>query len=565
MIFQSADFRVTDVRTNQPWDFLSQKSIFLNRFGWNAVLSFVGIGHTGSVDVAEWVASRTALIAEDAPFDELPNALLEADSWLRSLAGRRHHTFTIGAFVGGHPQAVLVSNCESLHARPFNTPQERLKITRRTFLKPVVLITGQRNAVRDEDRRLLEQLLREGRPPLEIHQGLARVNERAARINKTISPGCFTTHLQITGEGEAMPHGLDDKHEYLPAFLQTAMSGLKLNPAFDERGRPKPIRLKGTTFVRFEPTEAFHREQLRRKPDDANTYNNYGAYLVDVKKDPEKALRAYLRALELDPDHALALGNYGILVWRHRGELDEAERILQRAVKADPIQTVTYAKYAEFLCEARGNFDDAEALIREGLAINPRDENLLLAFAHLKAMRREYLESERLFEAYLTLGPRNADTLTNYAAVSYLNGADADSCIALYREALAEQSDLPCALVNLAQLLFCKGQPNDHNDREAERLIAHRLAHVPERSIQLEAWFYRFAHVEARRLEALGRIHSLIDSGVRSVGWNFSCNLQRASREKPQERELLKTLAEVINGSQNADSLLEFTEWRALS
>ncbi len=51
-----------------------------------------------------------------------------------------------------------------------------------------------------------------------------------------------------------------------------------------------------------------------------------------------------------------------------------------------------------------------------------------------------------------------------------------DYCIALYREALAEQPDLALALVNLAQLLFCRGQDGNYMDQEAEQLVTKCLA-----------------------------------------------------------------------------------------
>jgi len=564
-IFQCADFRLTDRRTKQPWDFVSQKVIVLNRFGWSAVVSFVGMGHTGQLDVAEWLASRTALIPHRAPVDELPAALLDANDWLQTLPGRSPHTFTVGAFVGIQPRAVVVSNFESLHARPSSSPRERLEVSRCTFFKPSVLVTGRPSAVREEDRQWLLQLLRQGRPAREIHEALARVNARAARADDSISPGCFTAHLHITGEGEAMPHGLDESREYQPEFSRQLMPGLKLNPARDGQGRPKPIRLRGMTVGRIEQTDEFHREQLRAKPNDANAHNNYGAYLADVKKDIDGAMQAYQKALELDPDHALALGNYGVFLWRHRGNLDEAERLLRRAVKADPNQAVNHAKYAEFLWEGRSNFADAEKVYRDGLENNPRNPTLLLSFAVFNAKRGNFAESARLYEAYLAVGNRKADTLANYAAVLYLSGGDADHCIALYREALAQEPEQPLALVNLAQLLFCRGQAGDYIDQEAERLIAKLLTVDSEQSIELEAWFYCFAHIVERRADALTHLRSLIDAGVRSPGWDLSCNVERAARDEHPDRELVACLADVISGKTDASSLSRFPAWNALA
>jgi hypothetical protein len=234
VIYQCGDFRLTDFRTRQPLDFVSQKSIVLQRFGWTALVSFVGVGHTGQLDVAEWLAATTAQIPQDAAIDALGSALLEANDWLGLFPKRHAHTFSVGAFVGVRPRAILVSNFESLHARPASTPGRNLKITQRFFGKPSILVTGQPGAVREEDRLWLLALLRESRPYLEVHQALADVNARAARTNPTISPACFTAHVSVTGEGEAIPHGLDEDREYQPSFSRQVMPGLTLKPALDD-------------------------------------------------------------------------------------------------------------------------------------------------------------------------------------------------------------------------------------------------------------------------------------------------------------------------------------------
>ncbi len=226
-IYQSADFRLTDTHTNRPRDIVSQKAIVLSRFHWSAVVSFVGVGHTGRLDVAEWLATRTARIPLDAPFDGLIAALLEADAWLRAVARKdRRHTFSVGAFVGTRPQAVLVSNFESLHAPPSSTASERLSVSKRTYPKPAVLVSGVPSAVGERDRLRLRRLLIDRRPHREVYDALAEVNARASQRNSTISPACFTAHVRVTGDGGAMPHGLDESRPYLPSFAQPANFGL---------------------------------------------------------------------------------------------------------------------------------------------------------------------------------------------------------------------------------------------------------------------------------------------------------------------------------------------------
>jgi Tfp pilus assembly protein PilF len=314
----------------------------------------------------------------------------------------------------------------------------------------------------------------------------------------------------------------------------------------------------------MEQTEEFHREQLKSKPNDPNTHNNYGAFLANVRKDFDRAMRAYRTALDLDQDHSLALGNYAVLLWRHQGDLDEAEHHLRRAIVVDPDQLLNYPKYAEFLWEVRGNFVEAEAIYRKGLSIDSKNAPLLLSFAGFNIMLREYSEAKRYYEAYLEINPRDPDALTDYASATFLSGGGIDLSIALYRQALAERPDSPFALINLAGLLFCRPHKGGLHDREAAERVEQCLALQPDKTIQLEAWFYRFAHVPRDRREALQHLRSLLSVGARSPGWDLSCNVERAVREEHPERELVAAVAEVITGMANIDSLARFPVWRGL-
>jgi Flp pilus assembly protein TadD len=564
VVYQSADFRLTDLRTKQPRDFVSQKAIVLNQFRWTALVTFVGIGHTGQLDVAEWLASRTTQIAPDAPSDELGEALLEANAWLAPLRGRPFHTFTVAAFVGVSPRAMLVSNFESLHARPLTAPRQKLELTERTYTKPAILVTGQPGAVSNEDRQRLLHLLRDGRTPREIHEALAQVNSRASRRNITISPACFTTHVDITGQGEAISHGLDEDREYQPSFAHVRHWGLSLRPARDEQGRQKPIRMVGMSFARQQQTEEFHRVQLRLKPEDPNTHNNYGAFLIDVRNDAEGAASAYRKALELDPNHALALGNLASLLWKHHGDLDGAERLLSKALSVEPTQSLNRAKFGEFLWVERQNPSGARRVYREGLTLNPEDETLLRSYATLSLRNGEYDDAAELYRQYVDLRPDDIENLADYATALHAGGADADLCIALYRQVLTTNPASPAVLVNLAQLLFCQGSAGDYRDREARELLDQVLALDAEEGVKLEAWFLRYAHSPQDRGNSLWRLRRMIEEGTRSPSWSFACNVARARREGHPEQELVAALADVIGNRSDVRALSRFTPWSAL-
>src|SRR5580700_1622999 len=114
-IYQSADFRLLDWTTGKLTDFETQKIVLVNRFRWTATICFAGVGRTRKVNVGDWLAERVAAIQQDDPFDRLLDELLTADEWLSDVPPEhKHHSFSVGAFVGIVPVFALVSNFETL-------------------------------------------------------------------------------------------------------------------------------------------------------------------------------------------------------------------------------------------------------------------------------------------------------------------------------------------------------------------------------------------------------------------------------------------------------------------
>jgi hypothetical protein len=52
IIYQSADYRLTDLTTGAYGDFDTQKVFLVNALAWNATVAFAGVGRVGDVDVA---------------------------------------------------------------------------------------------------------------------------------------------------------------------------------------------------------------------------------------------------------------------------------------------------------------------------------------------------------------------------------------------------------------------------------------------------------------------------------------------------------------------------------
>src|SRR5262245_6579257 len=96
-IFQSVDFRVTDIRTGKWVDFETQKLTLVNAFRWSATVCFSGVGRTHQLNVGEWLAERVAAIDPAGTFEDLIDELLKADAWLASVqAPHNRHSFSVG-------------------------------------------------------------------------------------------------------------------------------------------------------------------------------------------------------------------------------------------------------------------------------------------------------------------------------------------------------------------------------------------------------------------------------------------------------------------------------------
>jgi len=548
-IYQSSDFRLSvfDTATGRyiPRDDVAQKQVFVSTFRWNATVTFTGVGATADIRVADWLAEQVRSFKGHVPFSDLLKALLGADSWLRTVPARdRRHTFVVAGFVSIYPIVALVSNFETVTAQAHPDPLKRLIVTQFRPRKPQLIITGQRAAVETTNRASLLRRVRAGAAAHEMHLQLAETNAVAARrpaARNTVSEACFTCHLSSDGTGEARAHGLDESQPYTPAFADMlSQLGLRLRPALDEQGRPKPIQFRGMTFARSEPTERFHREQLRRKPNDPSTHNNYGAYLIDIAKDVNGAEAAYRRALELDPEHSLALGNLANLTWRHRNDISTTEALYRKAIDADARNANARINYAGFLREVRRDQDASERLYKEGLEADPKNEGLLRAYSAFLYNEGRLTESAAVFERYAEARPRDPDALADLAAIRTVNGDVSQDTVDLYRRALRENPNHALALANLAQLLHLQG---DHD--EAEQLASRSLVGQPTDATQLEVWFYRYAHGTWDRENALNEVLALLQRGVRSPGWDLSRTVQVAAADHPAP-EYLNELGNVI-------------------
>jgi hypothetical protein len=51
---------------------------------------------------------------------------------------------------------------------------------------------------------------------------------------------------------------------------------------------------------------------------------------------------------------------------------------------------------------------------------------------------------------------------------------------------------------------------------------------LPLTIVLLGSWFYRLAHCPDYRQQAIEQLDALLEMGAKSIGWDFSANIERA-------------------------------------
>jgi adenylate cyclase len=101
------------------------------------------------------------------------------------------------------------------------------------------------------------------------------------------------------------------------------------------------------------------------------------AALYESRKEPDKAIAAYERAIAINPNGALAyahLGNFLSFTGKH----EEGIKLIEKAMQLDPIPPARYLIYLAGAYSALGRYDDGIELLREVLERSPNN-----MYAHL--------------------------------------------------------------------------------------------------------------------------------------------------------------------------------------
>ncbi len=156
---------------------------------------------------------------------------------------------------------------------------------------------------------------------------------------------------------------------------------------------------------------------VRATPQDPRPWTLQGMALFGLGQ-PEEALRAYRRALELKPDYLAALEGAGQL--EYQSGSPQAKDTLERVLRIDPTNETAHAMLASLAfkhkecTEVVPHYEHAQSAI----AKNP---SALVQFGICLVDTHKLAEAGSVFERLLALQPDNLNNRYNLGLIQYLN------------------------------------------------------------------------------------------------------------------------------------------------
>lgn len=157
----------------------------------------------------------------------------------------------------------------------------------------------------------------------------------------------------------------------------------------------------------------------------------------------------------------------------------------------------------------------------------------------------DYDEAEKHYKKALTLDPNNPLYNSNYGIFLHSIRKNYKEAEKYYKKALYIDSEEINPNVNYAQLLLILNRKDDAEIylKKVEKLLSQRSTNQDSK---IELWFYRLAHFPEYYEEAKENIEQLLKEGVRSIGWDFSQNIEQAKKEGNTHIKELQVYADEI-------------------
>jgi hypothetical protein len=250
LMLQSSDFRLT----NAPGGVVSetsQKQVVLHYMDWSGLVCYTGLAQYGTHNTAVWLERvLTHELGQRSPQKVLTTLIDDGNLWLRRIPAKyRRTTFTMITFERGKPHVYVISNFERPGVPPLSVPADALLCTQIRPRTPRCVVTGCSDAVTNEQRLHLTELLARERNPEQLRKAVALTSRDAStRAGGAVGESCVVAHLCPDGSGEAQVFGHLNE-EFLPVFVTNGTNAsMHVPAALADAGAVGKHRLVGVTW-----------------------------------------------------------------------------------------------------------------------------------------------------------------------------------------------------------------------------------------------------------------------------------------------------------------------------
>lgn len=256
VIFQSADFRLTNPTTGKPFPDPSPKTVTLTYPSWDGFITYTGVGSWRDRYVSDYLVEWLTGPSDPSMADV---AGIVADRGTKLLQDieryypRRMHTFTLAGFTDQGPRVYVISNFEDCFGHSRSDIDDHLIVTTRPLgrgKKATVIVTGYKPAVPLIDRRLLGSVAANyPGDGLRIRRRMAQLNAEAApRSKNMVSAECVVLSFRSDGSGAML---LDRDAVEVPGQFPHIMNGINLNKALADAMKSAGIDLSSARMVQI--------------------------------------------------------------------------------------------------------------------------------------------------------------------------------------------------------------------------------------------------------------------------------------------------------------------------
>lgn len=229
-------------------------------------------------------------------------------------------------------------------------------------------------------------------------------------------------------------------------------------------------------------------------------------YELEVQKETNdnKKQEIYLNGLKAYPESHELMNNYAVLL-KKLNKTNDAETQYKKALEIEPNSALYNVNYA-LLLEGIDK-DKAEIYYKKALQIEPNNTSYISNYAILLQLNTKDLEAESCYKRIFEIDPNHVNSNGNYG-----------------------------------QFLLIQGKRE-----EAKSYIENAFKlYTIETDLLVELWFYRLAHYPEYFEEAKKELDLLLEKDIRSIGWDFSKNIEQAKKEGHKDIKLLEEYAKKI-------------------